>query len=110
MDRDKLYKLHVVDAIEKINSYVAGIDFEQFIHNQLIIDAVVRNLQIIGEAAKRFSVTFKASETEIPWSKIAGMRDVIIHDYMDVKTTIIWDTIKEDLPKLEEVLKKTSSK
>lgn len=110
MDRDKLYKHHIIDAIEKINSYVAGIDFEQFIHNQLIIDAVVRNLQIIGKAAKRLSVTFKASDPKIPWSKIAGMRDVIIHDYTNVKTTIVWDTIKEDLPKLEEALKKDISK
>lgn len=105
MDRDKLYKHHIVDAAEKIRTYVSDVNLDQFAHNQLLIDAVLRNLQIIGEAAKRLSEDFKNSKKEIPWKKVTGMRDVIIHDYTDVSIKIVWDTVTVDLPPLEKLLR-----
>lgn len=71
----------------------------------MMIDAVVRELQIIGEATKRLSSAFKNSKPEIPWDKIAGMRDKIIHDYVDINNKIVWAVIQEDLPELKKVLR-----
>ena len=106
MDRDSLYKQHILDAVEKIQGYTAGVEFDHFINNSLLIDGVVRQLQVIGEAAKRLSSGFKDSHSEIPWDQVMGMRDKIIHDYADIQLKIVWDAIKDDLPQLDQALKK----
>ena len=72
----------------------------------MIQDAVIRNIEIIGEATKKISKQLTESHQEIPWSEMAGMRDKLIHDYLDVDLDVVWKTIEVDLPLLKEMLSK----
>ena len=106
---DKLYLKDIFDSIEKIESYINNLNYEEFSEDLMVIDAVVRNLEIIGEATKNLSKEIKSSYPEIPWKEIAGMRNKVIHEYFGVNFKIVWKTIKERLPelkmKIEEILK-----
>ena len=105
MDKDGIYKQHIVDAIADIESYVADMTQERFETNKLTQDAVIRKFQVIGEAAKRLSPKFKNNRAGIPWKKISGMRDILIHDYFQVDLSLVWNTIKKELPVLKLKLK-----
>jgi hypothetical protein len=84
-ERDNLpYLRHILDAIDRIESYVSGIDDGVFLGNAEKQDAVIRQLQIIGEAAKRLSAELRAAYPDIPWREVAGMRDKLVHDYFGV--------------------------
>jgi uncharacterized protein with HEPN domain len=100
LPEDRLYLHHIVDAIARIESYVLGVDRARFDSETLVQDAVLRQLQIIGEAAKRVSMTLRDSSTSIPWRKIAGMRDKLVHDYMGVDLEAVWLTVHDDLTPL----------
>lgn len=106
---DKLYLRDIFDSIEKIEKYIQNLNYNDFSENSIIIDAVIRNLEIIGEATKNLSREMKISYPEIPWRKMAGMRNKVIHEYFGVNLKIVWKTIKERLPelkiKIEEILK-----
>jgi len=80
------------------------LDYDAFIANFIIQDAVVRQLEIIGEATKRVSDNFRGKYPDIPWSDMAGMRDVLIHDYIDVDLDIVWKTASESIPELKNLL------
>jgi uncharacterized protein with HEPN domain len=82
-----------------------GINKPEFLKNVLIQDAVIRNIEIIGEASKSISPEFKKSYADIPWKDISGMRDKLIHHYMGVDTEVVWRTAKKDIPLLDKVLK-----
>ena len=75
---------------------------DEFISKELVIDGVIRNLEIIGEATKRLPKSFRQQYPQVPWKKIAGMRDVLIHDYSGVDIEVVWDTIKEKLPEFKK--------
>ena len=96
--------LHILDEIDAIEKFVAGTSFEEFVSDLKTTKAVERSLEIIGEAAKNLSEKFCQSEPDIPWRDIAGIRDKIIHHYFDVDHAIVWDVVKNDLPKLKAVL------
>jgi uncharacterized protein with HEPN domain len=97
---DRVYLLHIQEAIARIREYsTAGKEF--FGADYKTQDAVIRNLEIIGEAAKNLSDRTKAGRPEIPWKQIGGMRDKLIHHYFGVNLSLVWDTITQDLPKLE---------
>lgn len=104
MDKNDIYRRHILDAIAKIEKYIHGVDEEQFAVNDLVQDGVVRELEIIGEAVKRLSATFKTRAPELPWKAIAGTRDILIHEYISVDVEIVWKTIKDDLPILKAAL------
>ena len=91
----------ILDAIAKIERYVEGLTFEQFHTDDKTVDAVVRNLEIIGEAVRHLSASQEGLPSETPWADIAGMRNILIHEYFGVDLNIIWHTIVEDLPKLK---------
>lgn len=91
---------HIRDCILRIEEYVAGGE-EEFLASTLIQDAVIRNLEVIGEATKGLSPTFRASYPEIPWRNIAGMRDFLIHVYFGVKLDLVWQTVLTDIPPLK---------
>ncbi len=90
MKDDLIYIEHILDVIEKIFEYSNGMTHDQFVHTDLVIDAVIRNIEIIGEASKKVSNDFKQVHFEIPWKEMAGMRDKLIHDYMGIDTEVIW--------------------
>jgi uncharacterized protein with HEPN domain len=96
----KLYLLHISECIARIESYTAG-GLEEFISSTLIQDAVVRNLQTLGESVKRLSEDVRALRPDIQWTQIAGFRNVLVHDYLGLDNGIIWDVIKDDLPVLK---------
>jgi uncharacterized protein with HEPN domain len=76
-----------------------------FAENDLLQDAVIRNIEIIGEASKKISLDFRSLNSNIPWKEMSGMRDKLIHHYMGVDVEMIWNTVKEDIPFLEKKLK-----
>lgn len=104
MKNDKVYIGHITDALNKIETYTRGVSYEQFIADEMRIDAVLREMQIIGEAAKRLSPEFKDSHNSVPWRAITGFRDKAVHDYFDVNVMTVWETIEMDLPQLKKAL------
>lgn len=96
------YLEDILDAIEKIKKFIKGMQFKQFVEDDKTIFAVIRALEIIGEAAKKIPKDIKAVYPEIPWREIAGMRDKLIHDYVGVDHEVVWKTINEDVKNLED--------
>jgi uncharacterized protein with HEPN domain len=96
-----VYLQHIIFCIDAILSYTQGMQEEDFIQNKLVQDAVIRNLEVIGEAAKQIPVTFKNTHTAIPWRRMAGMCDKLIHQYMGVDLVAVWVTIQTILPGLK---------
>jgi len=103
---DIAYIEHILDCINKIQAYTENLDKETFVQNNLVIDATIRNFEIIGEAAKMISENLKLSYFEVPWKEMAGMRDKLIHDYLGVDVNVIWETVQDDIPLLKEFLYK----
>ncbi len=102
MKDDLVYLKHISEAIEKIVSYLSDISFDSFLENDMVIDAVVRELEIIGEAASKISLKFRTKYHNIPWNEMIGMRNRLIHEYFGVNKKIVWDTCKVDLKDLKE--------
>ena len=106
MEKDDLvYIEHILDCIRKIKEFTNGLSLKDFSVNELVQDAVIRNIEIIGEASKKISSDTKQIFYEIPWREIAGMRDKLIHDYLGVDAEVVWRTITEDIPTLEKQIK-----
>ena len=103
-EADVTYLRHVLDAIDRIASYLEGVDQATFFSTPLLQDGVVRQLQIIGEAVKRLSPELRARSTHVPWRQIAGMRDKITHDYMGVDLEAVWLTARSDLEPLRRAV------
>lgn len=105
-----IYLNHILDCIHKIQAYTAGMDQDEFINNSLIQDAVIRNLEIIGEATKQLDQAFRSKYPQIEWKKIAGMRDKLIHDYLGVDLWAVWGVIEKVIPdfdeQIQEIIKK----
>ena len=94
---------HILDAIERIDEYVPS-NKQAFLNDSQCQDAVMRNLAVIGEAVKKVPTSIRAQHPEVPWKEVAGMRDVLIHDYVSVDTTLVWDTVQRDLPILKSAV------
>jgi uncharacterized protein with HEPN domain len=88
------------DAMRKVLNYVHGMDLAEFMTDEKTADAVIRNIGVIGEAAKQLPEDFKATHPEIPWQQMAGMRNRLIHDYAGVDLEIVWQVITKALPDL----------
>jgi len=102
MPRDKFFLKHIRDAIDQIYRYTNDISEETFMAEEIIQDAVIRQLEIIGEAAKNLSEVIRLKEAKIPWKKMARMRDYLAHHYFRIDIDIVWTTIQEDLPSLKK--------
>lgn len=101
---DLVFVSHILESITKIEKYVEGLTSNDFTNNDLVQDGVIRNFEIIGEATKHLSSDFREKHTDIPWKKIAGMRDMLIHDYLGIDIYSVWETIEKDLPELKFAL------
>jgi len=110
MKDDLTYIEHINECIDKIKRFTSQLTWEDFNSNEMVQDAVIRNIEIIGEAAKQISNQFIEQYTDIPWKEITGMRDKLIHDYMGVDTEIVWNTVRTDIPILEELFQKNELK
>jgi len=107
MKRDESFYLqHILDAIAKVEAYVQGVDEATFSNNTMVQDAVIRQIEIVGEATKQLSEELRGKYAHIPWPDIAGMRDKLIHGYFGVDIDKVWLTAKEDLPALKVELQK----
>lgn len=104
MKDDRIYIEHILNSIERIQSYISDKEQFEFNYDFILQDAVVRQLEIIGEATKRISQGFRNTHEEIPWQDMAGMRDILIHDYIDIDFDIVWKTAPESIPKLKVLL------
>ena len=107
MSRDQVYLSHARDAIDRVLEYSSD-GKKAFLVDHKTQDAVVRNLEILGEAVKNVSAAVREANTEIPWRRIAGMRDKVIHEYFGVDLDLVWDVVERELPglkkRLEEIL------
>lgn len=101
----RLYLDDIKNSITKIKEYTDGISSEEFAQDGKTIDAVIRNLEVIGEAVKNLPEHIKSKHSDIDWRAIAGMRDIIAHQYFGVDYNEIWKAIKEDLPLLDKKIK-----
>jgi len=91
----------IVDAIGKTINFVEGMTYDTFIRDEKTIFAVVRALEIIGEAVKNIPTETRKNYPEIPWRNMAGMRDKLIHEYFGVRLDLVWKTVKEEIPPLK---------
>jgi uncharacterized protein with HEPN domain len=103
---DAIYIEHVLECIKKIKEFTRGMTKDDFFNNIAIQDAVIRNIEVIGEATKKLSKNMTQKHTDIPWSDMAGMRDKLIHGYFDVDIEVVWNTIIIDLPDLQKLISK----
>ncbi len=102
MKRDPLLYLDdVLEAIQRIEEYSRHPDYSSFKNDKQAVDAIIRNFEVMGEAAKKMPVALRNKHPDIPWIEMAGMRDKLIHEYFGVNTQILWKTVKDDLPKLK---------
>ncbi|RMF96268.1 MAG: DUF86 domain-containing protein [Candidatus Schekmanbacteria bacterium] len=96
----------ILDAMEKAKRFVKDFSYEQFIEDDKTVFAVVRALEIIGEASKNIPDEFHKENPEIPWKDMAGMRDILIHDYFGVDLETVWKTVTERIPEIQPLIKK----
>jgi len=105
MKRDvRVYLGDIRESILAIEEYARGLSEEEFYKNRQTQDAVVRRLEVIGEAVKSIDDDFRERYPEIPWKKIAGMRDVLTHEYFSVNLKRVWEVVRTDLPALKKKL------
>ena len=100
MKDDKVFIQNILECIVKIETYTNS-GKEEFMSSSIIQDAVIRNLEIIGEATKKISHQVKDKNQEIPWRQMAGLRDVLIHDYMGISLKIVWNVVQNEIPPLK---------
>jgi len=102
----KIFLNHILESIDKIEKFVKGVSKNEFMESVKTQDAVIRRLEIIGEAVKHIPKEFKVKYRKIPWRKIAGLRDVLIHEYFGVDLKLTLKIVKKDLPELKEKILK----
>ena len=103
MKDDRLYLVHIAERIERIRHYTKE-GKDAFFADTKTQDAVIRNIEIIGEAVKNLSDALRSAHPNIPWKQIAGMRDKVIHDYFGVDLEIVWAAVEKDLPPLARAI------
>lgn len=107
MSRDpSLYLEDIVEACEKIQRYTRGMTFDQFVEDERTMDAVVRNLEIIGEASRHIPEELTCQYPEVEWGRIVALRNIVAHEYFGVDEEIIWDVVQNKIPRLLEQIQR----
>ena len=102
MPRDsRVYLEDILDATRKITAYTGGLSKAAFLEDEKTIDAVVRNLEVIGEDVKKLPEDLRAQHSAVEWKKIAGLRDILIHEYFGLDTEIVWDIVQKKVAALD---------
>lgn len=100
-----VYLNHILECINKIENYIKNAkNFEDFEKNMMMVSAVIREIEVIGEATRNIDIEFKNKYSDIPWKEMADTRNVLIHGYFGVNLKIVWDTAKNDLPNLKKLI------
>lgn len=99
---DKVRLHHIIDAINEIENYLQDVNLEQFVKNSMMFNATLRQLEIIGEASNRLSKEVLNNNASIPWARIIGLRNLVIHEYFGIDDFTIWNVIKINLPDLKQ--------
>jgi len=104
MKDDKLYLIHIAECIDRIESYTRGMAKETFLASSMVQDAVIRNLQTLSESTQRLSARAKEGQPVIDRRKIAGVRNILVHDYLGVDLEKVWNIVQNDLPVLKSTI------
>lgn len=104
MKGDELFLGHILDAMEAVNDYTANVPRVQFLQNRMMQDAVVRQLEIIGEAARNLSDEARAQHPDVEWNQIISLRNRLTHAYFQVDIELVWEIVTTDLPLLKREL------
>jgi uncharacterized protein with HEPN domain len=96
MNRSIISLMDILESMNRIDTYILGVNYDSFLNNQMLIDAVIRNLEIIGEAARNLPDELKNKYPELPWRNMIGLRNILIHQYFGVDESIIWEVITVD--------------
>ncbi len=108
--KNLIFVEHILENIEDIDSFMKGISKGEFESNKEKLNAVVRSVEIIGEAAKNLPKSFRDQHSKTPWKKIIGTRDLLIHRYFGIDVDILWAILKDDLPKLKRQMQNIKRK
>lgn len=100
----RLFLADMLESIAKIERYTEGMDFADFVENELVTDAVVRNLEVIGEAARQIPEEVRGRYPAIPWRRVVGLRNIVVHEYFAVDLEVVWAVVRENLPPLKQAL------
>lgn len=103
---DKARLSHIAEAIEAIENYTAGVSKEDFLSNSMMFNATLRQLEVIGEAANRISDSFQMANPQIPWVRLTGLRNVVIHEYFGIDDLMIWNIVTVNIPELKGEINK----
>lgn len=105
----KLFVEDMLESMNKIERYTKGLTYDKFERNEIVVDAVIRNLEIVGEAAKNIPEDVREKYPDVPWTRMIGLRNIAVHEYFGVDLSIIWEIITKNLPetkpKIKEMLK-----
>ncbi len=99
-----VYVQDIIQSLEKIERYIEGHTFDSFVKNDMVIDAVLRNLEIIGEASRNIPDEVKEQYARIPWKRMIGLRNIVIHEYFGVDLGIIWEIVTSNLPEIKPLI------
>ena len=106
MSRDsKVYLEDILEAIRKIREFTSGMSLAALSKDAKTLDAVIRNLEVIGEAVKRLPEPIRSQRADVEWKKIAGLRDILIHEYFGINVEVVWDVVQHKLSGLGEATK-----
>jgi len=103
-DRERLQ--HILAAIERVNRYVKGKSFDDLQKDDMMYYAVVKNIEMMGEAANMLTTDFQESHPETPWKMVKGMRNYIVHEYFQIDSVVVWDVVTKDLSALQNQIEK----
>lgn len=100
----KMYIEGILSAINKIEGYITGLEYEEFIQKEMVVDAVIRNLEVIGEASKNVLENVRKQYPDVPWRRMTGLQNIVIHDYFGVDLSIVWRIITKNIPEAKPLI------